>query len=226
MPRRKAGFSKACYHRGIKQSFMTKPPAGASLLFTALADTGRIKQRRNGSFQMEIEDVDSINWFTDRPERAEGTWKPKKLIRQWDKYFADSEPNAQSTFRVGDQLGEQGFANFEMFKPKISGKNMLFKLQPISNSGKDKITALTSKEIASISLFIDQSDSPIRVEIPPDYKNIFWTNPSVGSVPVKSGDPLGVALFYGSWNEFKQVMSAAELLPWVNSAGESGFVAA
>lgn len=61
---------------------MTKPPAGSSLLFGAIADSGQIKQRKNGSFQMEMKGVESINWITDRTERAEGTWKPKKLIRK------------------------------------------------------------------------------------------------------------------------------------------------
>ena len=55
---------------------MTKIPAGASLLFGALADSGRIRQRKNGSYRMILKGVDQINWFTDRPERVEGTWKP------------------------------------------------------------------------------------------------------------------------------------------------------
>ena len=96
---------------------MAKPPSGSSLLFGALADSGSIKQRKNGSFQVEMEGVESINWFTDRPERAEGTWKPQNLICKWDQYFADSEPNAQTTFRVAGIAGDQGFATFEMFKP-------------------------------------------------------------------------------------------------------------
>ena len=33
---------------------MAKPPAGASLLFGALADSGRIKQRKNGSYRMVL----------------------------------------------------------------------------------------------------------------------------------------------------------------------------
>ena len=112
---------------------MTKPPAGASLLSSAISTEAFIKERKNGSFQMEMKDVESINWFTERPERADGTWKPKKLVKQWDKYFADSEPNAQTTFRVTGIAGEQGFATFEMFKPKITSKNNLkFKVKPIN----------------------------------------------------------------------------------------------
>ena len=77
-----------------------QPPAGSSLLFGALADSGKIKQRKNGSYRMVLKGVDEIDWFTDRPQRAEGTWKPQKLLRKWDKYFASSEPNAQAGFRA------------------------------------------------------------------------------------------------------------------------------
>ena len=47
---------------------MAKPPAGSSLLFGALADSGRIKQRKNGSYRMVLDGVDEFDWFTDRKE--------------------------------------------------------------------------------------------------------------------------------------------------------------
>ena len=43
---------------------MAKPPAGSSLLFGALADSGLIKQRKNGSYRMVLKGVDEIDWFT------------------------------------------------------------------------------------------------------------------------------------------------------------------
>ena len=54
---------------------MAKPPAGSSLLFSAISPEASIKKNKNGIFQMEIKDVESINWFTDRPQRSEGSWK-------------------------------------------------------------------------------------------------------------------------------------------------------
>ena len=51
---------------------MAKPPAGSSLLFGALADTGRIKQRKNGSYRMGLKGIDEIDWFTDRKEVCNG----------------------------------------------------------------------------------------------------------------------------------------------------------
>ena len=109
---------------------MTKPPAGASLLFGALADSGKIKQRKNGTYRMVLDGVDQIDWFTDRPDRVEGTWKPQKLLRRWDKYFATSEPNAQAGFKAGE---EQEMVTFEMFKPKMKSEKMMFNIKPISS---------------------------------------------------------------------------------------------
>ena len=61
---------------------MTKPPAGSSLLFGALADSGRIKQRENGNYRMVLKGIDEIDWFTDRPDRVAGEWTPKKLVNK------------------------------------------------------------------------------------------------------------------------------------------------
>ena len=133
---------------------MAKPPAGSSLLFGALADSGRIKQRKNGSYRMVLKGVDEIDWFTDRPDRVEGTWKPQKLLRKWDKYFASSQPNAQATVEVGDQ---RELFTFEMFKPKIKSGKMVFGVKPLSDSSEDKITGLKDMKMSDISLFIDDA---------------------------------------------------------------------
>ena len=51
---------------------MAKPPAGSSLLFGALADSGLIKQGKNGSYRMVLKGIDEIDWFTDRKEVCNG----------------------------------------------------------------------------------------------------------------------------------------------------------
>ena len=61
---------------------MAKPPAGSSLLFGALADSGRIKQRENGSYRMVLKGIDEIDWFTHRADRVAGEWSPKKLVNK------------------------------------------------------------------------------------------------------------------------------------------------
>ena len=137
---------------------MAKPPAGSSLLFGALADSGRIKQRKNGSYRVVLKGVDEIDWFTDRPYRSEGLWKPQKLIRQWDSFFETSEPNAQASFKVGD---ERELITFEMFKPRYNGKNqrLSFDIDAaiINQRESDLIANLKGKSLDEMSLFIDDA---------------------------------------------------------------------
>ena len=135
---------------------MAKIPAGASLLFGALADSGHIRQRKNGSYKMVLKGVDEINWFTDRPDRVEGKWKPRQLQRKWNSYFANGEPNAQAGFKADD---EQEMVAFEMFKPKIKKGKMIFNIKSISDAGDDLITGLTNKELDDVSLFIDKASN-------------------------------------------------------------------
>lgn len=101
---------------------------------------------------MVLKGVDEIDWFTDRPDRVEGTWKSQKLLRKWDNLFATSEPNAQATVEVVEQ---RELFTFEMFKPKIKSGKMIFNVKPLSDSSKDKITGLKNMEMSDISLFID-----------------------------------------------------------------------
>ena len=70
---REAGIAK---EESLFNPLLAKPPAGSSLLFGTLADSGRIKQSKNGSYRMVLRGVDEIEWFTDRPNRVEGTWRP------------------------------------------------------------------------------------------------------------------------------------------------------
>ena len=59
------GFSEVCREErqlktciatkgNLLKPLLAKPPAGSSLLFGALADSGRIKERKNGSYRMVL----------------------------------------------------------------------------------------------------------------------------------------------------------------------------
>ena len=135
---------------------MAKPPAGSSLLFGALADSGRIKQRKNGSYRMVLKGIDDIDWFTDRPDRVAGEWSTKKLVKKWDGLFGGVEPNAQATFEMGSK---RELVSFEMFKPKLSDSNqtLSFKVRGIGDKNKDLLTGLREKQLSDVSLFIDES---------------------------------------------------------------------
>ena len=152
---------------------MAKPPAGSSLLFGALADSARIKQRKNGSYRMVLRGIDHIDWFTDRPDRVAGEWSPKKFVRKWNRLFGDVEPNAQATFSAplreeyeNTELNyittsvvgsKRELVTFEMFKPKLTElrRKLSFKIRGIGEKNKDLLTGLRGKQLSDASLFID-----------------------------------------------------------------------
>ena len=107
---------------------------------------------------MVLKGVDEIDWFTDRPNRYEGLWKPQKLIRQWDSLFKTSDPNAQASFKIGKK---RDLITFEMFKPKYNQKNqrLSFKVDAgiVNNRESDLLTGLKNKDLEEVSLFIDDA---------------------------------------------------------------------
>ena len=154
---------------------MAKPPAGSSLLFGALADSARIKQRQNGSYRMVLRGIDHIDWFTDRPDRVAGEWSPKKFVRKWNRLFGDVEPNAQATFSAplreeyeNTELNyittsivgsKRELVTFEMFKPRFNDlrQKLSFKIRGIGKKNKDLLTGLRNEQLSDASLFIDES---------------------------------------------------------------------
>ena len=110
---------------------MAKPRAVSSLLFGALADSGRIKERKNGSYRLVLKGMDKIDWYTDRPYRVTGKWSAKKLAKKWDSLFADSSPNAQFTFKA---KGKERITTVEVLKPEVSKNEQqaTFKLAPLN----------------------------------------------------------------------------------------------
>ena len=146
---------------------MAQPPAGSSLLFGALADSGRVKERRNGSYRMVLKGIDDIDWFTDRPDRVAGEWSPKKLVKEWDVLFSDGAPNAQATFEVGSK---RKLVTFEMFKPKLKDSNqtLSFKVRGIGKKNKDLLTGMRNQRLSDASLFIDDGtlgDSTVTMKV-------------------------------------------------------------
>ena len=172
---------------------MAQPPAGSSLLFGALADTGRIKERKNGSTRMVLKGVDDIDWFTDRPDRVAGEWSPKKLVKEWDVLFSDGAPNAQATFEMGSK---RKLVIFEMFKPKLSDSNqkLSFKVRGIGEKNKDLLTGLKNKRLSDASLFVDEGttgDSTVTMKVWTDL-GLFMEMESLSSNAI-FGNPTGVS---------------------------------
>lgn len=137
---------------------MSKPPADASLLFGAIAESAEVSKRKNGNFLVTLRDVYKVDWFTDRPDRDAGTWNARKLIKKWRSLFGSINPNAQIAI---ESDGEKEIYSFEMLKPNLDKKagELSFKTKPIGQKNVDLITglAVAGREVDSASLFIDDT---------------------------------------------------------------------
>lgn len=137
---------------------MGNPPASASLLFGAIANSAVVKKGKNGSFDLSLKGFNTVDWFTDRPDRDAGSWSAKKLVKQWQSLFGSVEPNAQMTIMTD---GEKEVYAFEMFKPGFDKKSneLSFKTKPIGQKNIDLITGLAASGgvFNGVSLFIDDS---------------------------------------------------------------------
>lgn len=137
---------------------MSKPPADASLLFGAIAESAEVSKRKNGNFLVTLRDVYTVDWFTDRPDRDAGTWNARKLIKKWRSLFGSINPNAQIAI---ESDGEKEIYSFEMLKPNLDKKagELSFKTKPIGKKNVDLITglAVAGREVDSASLFIDDT---------------------------------------------------------------------
>lgn len=134
----------------------SKPPSGASLLFSAQS-TKAVFTRSPGRSRrptLILKDVARIAWLTDRPYRETGSWKPGRLAREWSDLYQASPPNAITDFSAGKQ---RGMTAFEMLRPKWNKhkKKLSFKLNPLDERQKDAITGLYEVKLSNVSLFID-----------------------------------------------------------------------
>ena len=161
---------------------------------------------------MVLDGVDEIDWFTDRPNRYEGLWKPQKLIRKWDSFFASSEPNAQASFKVG---GERELITFEMFKPKYNDQKqeLSFKIDSeIINKRKgDLVDKLKGKALDVATLFIDDA------VVPKDAAGLRW-----GSYPENSIRPSQDEVTH--WKDVGQNLGEEELVDWNPDGGGMVFL--
>ena len=161
---------------------------------------------------MVLKGVDEIDWFTDRPFRSEGLWKPQRLIRQWDAFFATSEPNAQASFKVGD---DRELLTFEMFKPKYNDRKqeLSFKIDAslINKREADLVSGLRGKVLDEVTLFIDDA---VASE---DANGLRW-----GSYPKDSIQPTQDEVAY--WKDVAEKWDEDELVNWNPDGGGMVFL--
>lgn len=69
-------------------------------LFALHSDRGDIKRTERGNYKLILKDLDQKHiWFTDRPDRLQGSLTSEEITEGWDSYFSDDSPNSVVSFQ-------------------------------------------------------------------------------------------------------------------------------
>jgi hypothetical protein len=91
----------------------------ADALFAIHGDSGRIKRGVNGKYKLIIGDLDATHsWFTNRPNRLQGTLSTQEITEGWAGYFGKNPPNSVVSFH--DDNGTFKRIAFEQLKPRLN----------------------------------------------------------------------------------------------------------
>jgi len=90
-------------------------------LFALHSDSGRIKRTERGNYKLILKDLDQKHvWFSDRPDRLQGTLMSEEITEGWDSYFSDNSPNSVVSFQ--DKNGNFQRLVFEQYKPRLNAE--------------------------------------------------------------------------------------------------------
>jgi hypothetical protein len=100
---------------------------------------------------------DSVDAFTDRPEREAKQVALRTLVSGWDEVgFGDDPPNASLTFQ--DESGEQ-VRTIEIAEPRLEGDTLTFRYRLLSGDGA-RATATLPVSFGALTLVVDDSPGP------------------------------------------------------------------
>lgn len=125
----------------------------ATALFSLISKAGKITRNRKGSYKLTLNDLAAEQeWFTDRPQRLQGSISAEEVAQGWSSYFKDSSPNSIVSFTDSD--GKLRRFSFEQLQPKLNrkGNKMVSKIIPLSDESRDSITGLNLKRGSSLAM--------------------------------------------------------------------------
>ena len=125
---------------------MAKPPSDAPVLFDVECDSSTIKQRKDGSYKLVMEDVERVHWETDDAEADDGYYNAKKYAKSYDNYYGeDAEVSAYETFTLAD--GSKEKCKFTVTDVKYNQKSnkLVYDITPKNKRQADKITGIESE---------------------------------------------------------------------------------
>ena len=113
-------------------------PTQGSMLFVVRGDA----RAEDGRLSI---DTDTVEWFSDRPERQAGVSEIDQLVDQWSGFgLAGIPPNASV-------VGGETEAVVELSDPRLDGGSISFAYEPLEGQ------TLESGELGDVSLFIDDT---------------------------------------------------------------------
>ena len=130
---------------------MAKPPSDAPVLFDVECDSSTIKQRKNGSYKLVMEDVERVHWVTDTAEAMDGYYSTKKHAKSYDTYYgedaygADAEVNAYGTFTLADGTKKKCKFIITDVKYKKKSNKLIYDITTKNKKQADKITGIKSE---------------------------------------------------------------------------------
>ena len=72
------------------------------------SDSSKIKQRKDGSYKLVMEDVERVHWETDDADAEDGYYNAKKYAKSYDNYYGeDAAVSAYETFTLADGSKEK-----------------------------------------------------------------------------------------------------------------------
>ncbi|MBD1193102.1 hypothetical protein [Vulcanococcus sp. Clear-D1] len=107
----------------------------ADALFTIHGGSGRIKRGANGKYKLIISDLDATHsWFTNRPNRLQGTLSTQEITEGWEGYFGKNPPNSVVSFH--DDNGAFKRIAFEQLKPRLKdeGTKMVSRMKMLPST--------------------------------------------------------------------------------------------
>jgi hypothetical protein len=187
-------------------------------LFTVDSSSGLIKKTKKGLKLVLNKLEDFATWWSDRPDRYEGSVSTRDLVEGWQSYFNDSEPNVSISYI--DKMGDLNSLQVEVIDPKLkrNDRRVVAKIEPLTNESIDHITGLNISRkspirMKDISMVIDEfvpsqfiiknglteTDTILRLEA--------WNGvPGDGGVAITDNQNGGQQLLPGEYTMFSATM--------------------
>ena len=151
---------------------------GSQVHFAYMGKNARIKPMKNGEYQMVVNKVSGVDWYSHNPWTRSGTFSPRKYVKKWKGiYHEDYNPSYPKLFHnMGYSYSKPtGTASFQKGKKRIllsyevegpsynKKKDQLkFCINPLGRS-KDEITGLTKKVLKDASFSMDGSSESYQI---------------------------------------------------------------